>query len=283
MDIKSFEQIVKTENSAHKYLLKSCWKYYRRYCQRCRSRRLYRIRRNRYRCSQCNYEFSEFTGRWINQLNISAKEWLWLIKLFELEVSAHKAAKQIGLSYPTVLKAFNVIRESITAHLECGDMILNGEIEADEDHSAGRRKGRRARIAINKIPVFGILDRKGSVIVDVVKDISVESILDLAVKTAKRGSIVYTSKFKNYDSLMFCGYKQLRIDHAKRFAQSKVYIDGLEGFWSYAKERLIKFHGVSKEYFPIYLKEMEFRYNNRNQPIFSTLVQYLCNFVAKPV
>jgi len=37
--------------------------------------------------------------------------------------------------------------------------------------------------------------------------------------------------------------------------------NGLEGFWSFAKERLIKFHGVSPEKFPFYLKEMEFRYN----------------------
>ena len=38
--------------------------------------------------------------------------------------------------------------------------------------------------------------------------------------------------------------------------------NGLEGFWSFAKERLIKFHGVSPEKFPFYLKEMEFRYNH---------------------
>jgi transposase len=41
----------------------------------------------------------------------------------------------------------------------------------------------------------------------------------------------------------------------------KVYINGIEGFWSYAKERLFKFHGVSREYFVYYLKELEFRYN----------------------
>ena len=29
------------------------------------------------------------------------------------------------------------------------------------------------------------------------------------------------------------------------------------------KERLLKFHGVSRENFVYYLKELEFRYNNR--------------------
>jgi len=46
---------------------------------------------------------------------------------------------------------------------------------------------------------------------------------------------------------------------------------GLEGFWNYAKERIVKFHGVSKEKFPLYLREMEFRYNHRNADIFDQI------------
>ena len=283
MDIKSFEQIVKTEKSAQKYLAKSCRKNGHNFCHRCRARKLYRIRRNRYRCTRCNYEFSDFTGRWISELNITARDWLWLIKLFELEVSALRASRQTGLSYPTVLRAFTVMRKSITAHTDDGDVILDGEIEVDEAYFGGRRKGKRGRGARDKIPVFGILERNGLVKVEVIKDVSAESILDLTVKKVRRGSIVYTDKFKSYDSLMFCGYRHLRVDHAKRFAQGKVYINGLEGFWAYAKERLIKFHGVSKNYFPLYLKEMEFRYNRRKQPISGLLVHYLCDFVAKPL
>jgi transposase len=80
---------------------------------------------------------------------------------------------------------------------------------------------------------------------------------------------------------MFCGYRHLRINHGKRFVRGKVYINGLEGFWSYAKERIIKFHGVSKEKFPFYLKEMGFRYNNKKHSLFIMLAQYLCNLVAK--
>jgi len=31
--------------------------------------------------------------------------------------------------------------------------------------------------------------------------------------TVRRGSIVYTDKFRSYDTLMFCGYRHLRVDH----------------------------------------------------------------------
>jgi transposase len=203
---------------------------------------------------------------------------LWLIKLFELEVSARKICEQIDLSYPTVLKALAVIRMAIVANSP--DLqLLAGEIELDEFYFCGKRKGKRGRGAFNKVPVLGILERDGIVKVEVVNDVSAETLLNLTIKTVRRGSIVYTDKFRSYDALMCCGYRHLKVDHGKRFSTGKVYINGLEGFWSYAKERLIKHHGVSKEKFPLYLKEMEFRYNNRNTQIFHELAKYLANLV----
>jgi hypothetical protein len=61
----------------------------------------------------------------------------------------------------------------------------------------------------------------------------------------------------------------------------RVYINGLEGFWSWAKERLMKHHGVSKHRFPQYLKELEFRYNHRTEGLFDMIANYLCDLVPK--
>jgi len=63
--------------------------------------------------------------------------------------------------------------------------------------------------------------------------------------------------------LVICGFKHERTDRSIKFSNGKVYINGVERFWSYAKVRLLKFHGVSREYFVYYLKELEFRYNFR--------------------
>jgi transposase len=280
MDIKSFQLLVKTENTARRFVTKACWKNYRRFCSRCRSHQIYRIVGRRFRCKRCGYTFHDFSGRWINTVKISSRDWLWIIKLFELELSAHKIAAQVGLSYPTVLKAVTVIRKSIVATTPDGAALLSGEVEMDEAYFGGRRKGKRGRGAGNKVPVFGILERKGVVKVEVVNNVTADTLLNLAVKTVRRGSIVYTDKFKSYDSLMFCGYRHIKIDHKKLFASGKVYINGVEGFWSFAKERIIKFHGISQEKFPLYLKEMEFRYNNRHRNIFNLLTKNLCCFVS---
>jgi transposase len=48
----------------------------------------------------------------------------------------------------------------------------------------------------------------------------------------------------------------MRIDHSKKFVNGKVYINGIEGFWSFAKERLMKYHGVNPKKFPLYQKRI---------------------------
>jgi len=80
---------------------------------------------------------------------------------------------------------------------------------------------------------------------------------------------------------MFCGHRHLKIDYKKLFSSGKVYINGLEGFWSWANERLIKHRGVSREYFLLYLKDQAFRYNNRNHERFDLIANFICNLVPK--
>jgi transposase len=208
-------------------------------------------------------------------------QWLSIIKLFELEVSVCKIADQVNLAYNTAYRAVQTIRYAILSHADDGRDLLSGETELDEAYFGGRRKGNRGRGAAGKVPVFGILERQGKVRVTVVQDVSAETLLNLTLKTVRKGSIVYTDKFRSYDGLMFCGYRHLKVNHSKRFASGKVYINGLEGFWSWAKERLIKYHGVSKVNFPLYLKELEFRYNHRHVDIFEKVADYLCGLVPK--
>ena len=273
----AFLRRIQTERKARKYWRQRVWHNGRKCCTRCHSYRIYQVVGRRYRCRRCCYIFGDWTGRWLGRCQLSATQWLWVVKLFELEVSAHRMAREVGLSYPTALKACQVIRRAIVA--QTAPALLQGEIELDEAYFGGRRKGKRGRGAAGKVPVFGILERRGRVQVEAVRDVTAERLLDLTLKKVRRGSIVYTDKFRGYDSLMWCGYRHLRINHRKVFARGKVSINGLEGFWSYAKQRLAKFHGVSPRYFPLYLKEMEFRYNHRAQP----LVDHLAQLVTKTV
>jgi transposase len=205
-------------------------------------------------------------------------QWLRILKLFEWELSVRRMAQQASLAYNTALRAINTLRLAIWAHAADGNGLLRGEIEPDEAYFGGKRKGKRGQGAADKVPVFGILERNGRVRVTVVPNVQAETVLGLTVEKVRRGSIVYTDRYRIYDALMFCGYRHLRVDHQTHFSRGRVTINGLEGFWSYAKERLIKHHGVSKEKFPLYLKELEFRYNHRAEDLFPLLASYLCDF-----
>ena len=75
--------------------------------------------------------------------------------------------------------------------------------------------------------------------------------------------------------LVFHGYKRESVDHKKIYARGKVHINGMEGFWSFAKTNLAKYRGVSSANFLLYLKEMKWGYNNRDCDLFDLLVQYM--------
>lgn len=281
MDLTSYERLVKTENAARKYLLGFCFENHQRFCPRCKGKKLYRLADDRRRCSSCRYTFHDFSGRWINQGNLTAGQWLRLVKLFELELSIRKIAQQLRLSYNAAYKAVHTIRAAILAQSTDGDVFFSGEVEVDESYFGGKRKGKRGRGAADKVPVFGILEREGRVFVEVLPTTRARDVLALTVKKVRRGSIVYTDRYRSYDALMFCGYRHLRVDHGKYFSRGRVYINGLEGFWSYAKERIMKYHGVSPRRFPYYLKELEFRYNHRKMDLFPLITKYRCNLVPK--
>jgi transposase len=93
---------------------------------------------------------------------------LRLIKLFEIEVSARKAGTQLGLSYPTALKGFDILRRVDLQEQSRSDEVLKGEIEADESYFGRKRKGKRGRGTGGKTIVFGILERGGKVSVKIV-------------------------------------------------------------------------------------------------------------------
>ncbi len=274
MDFLSFAKAVYDDTTSLKFIESKCVKNIT--CKFCKSKQIYIMKsRNQLRCKICKKDFKPFTNSKFPLVKISYSKWLALIKLFELSLSAKTASKQMQLGYKTTLKAFDALRFSILEELAKSDRVLKGEIEADEAYFGGKRKGNRGRGARNKTIVFGILERNGKVSVQIVKNVKAKTLLAGTIRKVKKGSIVYTDKWLGYDSLIFNGYKHLSVDHKKTFVKDDVYINGIEGFWSFAKENMAKYHGVSPGKFLLYIKEMEWRYNNRNNDLFDLLLKYM--------
>ncbi|MCK4447678.1 MAG: transposase [Candidatus Marinimicrobia bacterium] len=68
----------------------------------------------------------------------------------------------------------------------------------------------------------------------------------------------------------------ITVDHGREYGSKRRHINGLVPInrdWSFAKERFLKYHGVSKNHFYLYLKEMEFRYNYRKENLYKKLAE----------
>jgi len=89
-------------------------------------------------------------------------------------------------------------------------------------------------------------------------------------------SVVHTDGWVGYDGLVDMGYaKHFRVNHAENeFSKGDGnHINGIESFWGYAKHRLVKFNGISRDLFEIYLKETEFRFNHRGEDLYLVLLK----------
>ena len=194
-----------------------------------------------------------------------------ILYYFYLEISARKASKELKLNYKTIQSRFMQFRRKIAEYCNQEARELNGEVEIDESYFGGKRKGQRGRGAKNKTIVFGILERKGKVHTKIVENVSAETLMGEIKNKTKKGSVFYTDGWKSYASLEQYGKHNIIRHDKDEFVENHNHINGIEGFWSFAKERFHKYHGINKNNYPFYLKEMEFRFNHRNESIFNLL------------
>jgi transposase len=59
------------------------------------------------------------------------------------------------------------------------------------------------------------------------------------------------------------------------------HLNGIEGFWSYAKNWLYQYRGVPRNYFHLYLKEIEWRFNHRSENLVPLLRKLMSRRVVK--
>lgn len=196
-----------------------------------------------------------------------------LIEAFALGIPSLTAADFAGVHRNTATKFFRRMRLLIAAECMYNATKLSGEIEVDESYFGGRRKGKRGRAAAGKKIVFGILERGGRVRTVVVTDVTAQTLMTEIEQNTEKGCVYHTDTFRSYNSLNRFG-KHLRVNHHKQFA-GHTHINGIEGFWSYAKRFLAKYNGVSQDNFPLYLKEIEWRFNNRHDKGLATKLRKL--------
>jgi len=197
------------------------------------------------------------SSRQFVRAKISRAKFCQLLKLFALDLTATQAAALTGLNRNTVNRYLTLIRQAVAAHCE-RESPFGGEVELDESYFGARRvRGKRGRGARGKTIVFGIYKRNGRVYTEVIpncKKASIQAILRGRVELA---ATVHTDGMRSYDGIVHMGYqKHYRVRHDRdEFVRGTSHINGIEGFWGFAKTRLVKFRGMSRSTFYLHLKE----------------------------
>lgn len=252
-------------------------------CPRCfYERKLWTLQDNRWQCPRCKKKFSLLTDTALSSTRFSLPEIYELLFWFELELTDRRIAQRLDVSYNRVHRFYMNIRKAILTYEERSIKLLDQQVEVDETYFGAdfknRRRKKREKLrkqgkvkrgrGANKLKqaVFGIYERAdGIVYVKPIRDVTKPTLQDIIKGKVSIETTIYSDTWGSYN-----GLKQEFADHQTVSHQDNEYkrgaasINGIEGFWGYAKERLLKHHGMSPNNFLLYLKEIEFRFNHRH-------------------
>lgn len=272
------------ESQAREDLLALCWPDGRKRCPRCAAPDPYQLAGGRLRCGACRYTFHDFTGRWLNETGLSPLKWTQLARAFEHELSTREAAAQVAISYNTAFKALTVLRLAILAQGPDAPQLL-GPGGPLAPFMEGGKNLEDAPGPGAELPVYGILSRAGHVFVDLLPELTAESVLhfnhNFHLRVARHGGILVTDRYKSYEALVLCGDENLPYHYLLRHPGQVFAESGGCPFWDFAQPRLKQFKGLSWRRFPLYLKELALRHNMRQQPLLPALLHALCAPVPK--
>lgn len=230
-------------------------------CPKCGGHILYTLSDKRNKCRACGVKYSP--GK--------LKKDLKVLHYFSLEIPANKAAKDLGLSYKNVRGKYMQYRREIASFLISQFDRLTEKENYETSFFGGKESSQHGQSPGLKDRVLGLCEKDGLVFTTVADNVSAETLIEEIKKYADKGYILSADKFKSYKSLKcYCNHVTAR--HRKRFGNNRRHASHLEGFWSFSKERLLKYHGISRDNFYLYMKEMEFRYNFRKENLFHKMV-----------
>lgn len=277
------------ESAACRRIRAALWDGEHPFCPRCGRLNAYALKSGRYRCGGCGYTFQDHTGRWINNAGLSCRNWLALVELFAREASAREIASRLHVAYNTAHRAVTTLRFAILAQALDARQMLGPATGLAACLKGAKLAKHLPAEQSPKVPVFGILERSGWAFADLVPELTPENVLhfhsNFQLPLVRRGNLVYSAPYRHYQALVFCPGGSMPTPFLKRPGRTKdtplsADVQG-PGFWPFALPRLTRYKGVSPRLFPLYLKELEFRYNLRDQDMASVLLGRLCAFVPK--
>ena len=181
-------------------------------------------------------------------------------------ISANQLHRTLGVAYRTAWYLCHRIREAMGNDPFTGPTLV-GVVEVDETMVGGKRTGENW--SDNKHWVAGAIERGGRVRIERIPDIKRRTLHDFIRRAVKdEAEAIYTDDLRSYIGIGDEDTRHETVNHsAEEWVIGDVHTNSIEGVWSLFKRSIVgSFHKMSAKHMDRYLEELEWRFNNRNNP-----------------
>lgn len=227
-------------------------KYYNgNQCIYCDNEKIYSLSDGRIKCARCQKKYS------LKKMRAD----LQILYLFTLEVPANRCAHEMNCNYNNIKRRYNFFREKIAKF--CNKDYINLVVKKNISHPLLFRS--TFKMSNDSIAV-GIAQWEKKIFTYSVPYNIADDLSNFISRSAEAGNVFVANPFRNYTSLKI---------YVPKTSTHQLRLGGTESFWSFAKEKLRKYHKVDKKNFYYYLKEFEFRFNYRKQNLYPLLLKII--------
>lgn len=261
-NIENFIKYFYTEDRCRKYIEKLIWDG-EPVCPFCAcTGNTHRFKNDRYwfKCNDCRKKFKITHKTIMEGTHLSLRSWfiaIYFVSTHSKGFSSTQVARYLKVTQATSWFLIHRIRKA----LELEKIVLSGTVEIDEAYIGGKKKGKRGRGSQNKIPVLGMVERGGRVVIRPMKDLTMDSVTKIIHETVSAGSRIITDEYPIYNKLKET-YQHDIINHSERYVDGDIYTNTIEGVWSLFKRALFGiYHSVSEKHLHRYCSEFAYRYS----------------------
>jgi len=221
-------------------------------------------------------------NKYLKGAHLSERKFKEILRLFAEDLTATQIANISGVSRVTVNSYLKKIRQQIARHCES---LLPAEshyrpaapVRTVQHHASSAEDGDvsvKTEVGRNVKPVvFGIYRCSDRLHTEILPDVS-RSMIHSVVRSSRSILEMQSAaeKIRRFSNVVDLG--QYRLYNLENEGAVSI-ADDVDAFWGLTKHRLAKFKGLNRSTVYLHLKECEFRYNNRNEDIYETLLELL--------
>ena len=219
----------------------------------------------------------------MHDTHLPLRKWFLAIYLMcesKKGISARQMGRTLGVAFRTAWYLCHRIREAMGNDPLSGPTLV-GVVEVDETLVGGKVKGKGRRYTGNKTIVAGAIQREGGVRLERIPDVTKRTLHDFIARTVKdEAEAIYTDELKSYLGIADDDTRHETVNHSiEEWVVGDVHTNGIEGVWSLFKRSIVgTFHKMSRKHMDRYLEELEWRFNNRDNPhIFHDTLRRIVN------